>query len=134
MGGVIYNASFKKKLFGNDLRLNAGNAVIQQLEKEIDSGKIKSGEVESRLNQLIGEYKIKQDAMRAEKNEMIIENTEEIEEISGGYCGFSCRYYREEFFSSCGGIEGDFDSEGYVEYYCALGYCISHGSFCEYYE
>ena len=31
-------------------------------------------------------------------------------------------------------IVGDFDSEGYVEYYCGLGHSLSYGSFCKDYE
>ena len=40
----------------------------------------------------------------------------------------------EEFMDSGGGIVGDFDSEGYVEYYCRLGHSLSFGRFCEDYE
>ena len=52
----------------------------------------------------------------------------------GGYCSISCRHYYEEFLDSGGAIVGDFDSDGYVEYYCGLGHSISNGRFCEYYE
>lgn len=53
---------------------------------------------------------------------------------NGGYCGFGCRHCYEEFFDGGGAIDGDFDSEGYVEYYCQLGHNISFGRFCKYYE
>ncbi|MBO6109867.1 MAG: zinc ribbon domain-containing protein [Methanobrevibacter sp.] len=52
----------------------------------------------------------------------------------GGHCDFSCRHCYEEFMSGAGGIVGDFDDEGYVEYYCRLGHPVSFGSYCEYYE
>ncbi|MBQ9025510.1 MAG: hypothetical protein IJ104_03915 [Methanobrevibacter sp.] len=64
--------------------------------------------------------------------EMNSKKIEKNENINGGYCSFSCRHYCEEFFDDRGGIVGDFDSEGYVEYYCALGHSL--GGFCEYYE
>jgi hypothetical protein len=46
----------------------------------------------------------------------------------------NCRHCYEEFIDSGGGIVGDFDSEGYVEYYCRLGHPISFGRFCEDYD
>ena len=52
----------------------------------------------------------------------------------GGYCSFNCRHYHEEFLDSYGGIVGDFDGAGYVEYYCNLGHSIVHGRFCKDYE
>lgn len=50
------------------------------------------------------------------------------------YCSINCIHYYEEFLDSGGGIVGDFDSEGYVEYYCNLGHTIVDGRFCEDYE
>lgn len=47
--------------------------------------------------------------------------TEKSEMTRGGYCSLSCRHCYEEFF----------DSGGYFEYYCRLGYPITIGSFCE---
>ena len=52
----------------------------------------------------------------------------------GNYCNLNCRHCYEEFMDSGGGIVGDFDSEGYVEYYCRLGHSLSFGRFCEDYE
>ncbi|WP_298501214.1 zinc ribbon domain-containing protein [uncultured Methanobrevibacter sp.] len=206
-GRILYN-----KTFGNELHRNGldvvitGKAIRQQVEKEIDSGQIKSEEVEFRVNQLILEYKIKKETRIAKEKEeenkklKMIDEIFESEEIkseirknnisqidvisikatlkdklinkrenmseseikhfikavfekvgkpekaritkemennemkSGGYCSLNCRHCYEEFLDRGGGIVGDFDSEGYVEYYCRLGHSISFGSFCKYYK
>lgn len=61
-GSFLYNKSFGNALHENGLDVvNAGKAIRQQVEKEIDSGQIKSGGVELRVNQLIFEYKIKKE-------------------------------------------------------------------------
>ena len=214
-GGISYNKTFTNELYRNGLDIiGAGKAIRQQVEKEIDAGQIKSGGVEFRVNQLIHEYKIKNETriakekeeekkklkmideifeskeIRSEirknninqidvssikatlKNKLIDqrENMSEIEiknfiktalgklgeeqkkakitkekeithqEISknemsnGGYCSLNCRHCYEEFFDGGGGIVGDFDSEGYTEYYCRLGHSIVHGRFCKDYE
>lgn len=65
------------------------------------------------------------------ENKIKIENNEM---THGGYCSFNCRHYHEEFLDSYGGIVGDFDGAGYVEYYCNLGHSIVHGRFCKDYE
>lgn len=59
---------------------------------------------------------------------------EKNEAVHGGYCDLNCRHCYEEFMDEWGGIVGDFDSEGYVEYYCYLGHPLSFGSFCKDYE
>ena len=61
-------------------------------------------------------------------------NSAKIKRTRGGNCSLNCRHCYEEFLDSGGGIVGDFDSEGYVEYYCHLGHPISYGRFCEDYE
>ncbi len=224
-GGII----FSNKIFDNELRrngldvVNTGNAIRQQVEKEIDLGQIRSAEVELRVIQLIDEYKIKKEeekrilkmidelfesseikfeinynnidqkyilsikdnlknklidktedmseeeikqfiktelekaikqekariakekekariaeekkkARIAEEQERRRKELEWIEINGGGYCSLSCRHCYEEFLDSGGGIVGDFDSEGYVEYYCHLGHSISFGSLCKDYE
>ena len=53
---------------------------------------------------------------------------------NGGYCGFNCRHCIEEFFNDSGAIVGDFDSEGYTEYYCRLGHPVNFGMFCKDYK
>ena len=217
-GRLSYNKTFGNALLENGLDIvNTGNAIRQQVEKEIDSGQIKSAGVEFRVNQLILEYKIKKEEEKKKlkkideifespeikleisknrvdqthvisikdslKNKIInngedmseeeikyfiktesekagkeqekarlakereMENAriarekelkrkkiEENERTYGGYCGLGCRHCYEEFLDSGGGIVGDFDSGGCVEYYCSLGHSVSHGRFCEYYE
>lgn len=223
-GSILSNKAFSNELQKNGLDVtNTGKAIRQQVEKEIDSGQIRSGGVEFRVNQLIHEYKIKKEeenkklktideifeseeiqseirknnidqkyilsikdslknnlinkqenmsdeeikhfikteldkAIRQEKARIVKEKEEariakekeaariaeekerkrkELEWIKingGGYCSLSCRHCYEEFFDGGGGIVGDFDSEGYTEYYCRLGHPISHGSFCKDYE
>ena len=206
-GRLLYNKTFSNELYENGLDItNTGNAIRQQVEKEIDSGQIKSGGVEFRVNQLIHEYKIKKEeenkklktideifeseeikseirknkvdqihvisikdrlknkliderenmsdeeikyfikkefekarkdqekARITKEKEMISREIEKNKKIRGGYCGLGCRHCYEEFLDSGGGIVGDFDSEGYVEYYCNLGHSIAFGSFCKDYE
>lgn len=52
----------------------------------------------------------------------------------GGRCSLSCIHCHEEFLSSSGEIEGDFCSDGIVEYYCSLGHSVALGNYCKYYE
>lgn len=59
---------------------------------------------------------------------------EYIRKYGGGYCSLSCGYCYEEFLDSMGGVVGDFDDGGYVEYYCKLGHIVSFGSFCKDYR
>ena len=67
-GKLSYNTTFSSALLENGLDIaNTGNAIRQQVEKEIDSGQIKTGGVEFRVNQLIIEYKIKKE----EENEKL---------------------------------------------------------------
>ncbi|WP_458403149.1 zinc-ribbon domain-containing protein [Methanobrevibacter sp.] len=68
------------------------------------------------------------------RKEVSNEKTEKPKMTNGGYCNLSCRHCYEEFFDGGGGIVGDFDGEGYVEYYCRLGHSAAFGSFCKYYE
>lgn len=206
-GKLFYNKTFTKELYKNGLDLTiTGKAIRQQVEKEIDSGQIKSGGVEFRVNQLIYEYKIKkeeekkklknideifesqeikseiiknkidtmhlisikdslknklinkrenlseeeiksfiktelekaskeQEQIRPPKEKVIrSKKIEENERTNGGYCSLSCRHCYEEFFDSGGGISGDFDSDGYVEYYCHLGHSVVLGRFCKDYD
>lgn len=213
-GRFNYNKTFSNELVKNDLDIiRDGNAIRQQVEKEIDSGKIKSGGVEFRINQLISEYKIekeeekkklkrieeifesaeikleisknninqthvtsikdslknklinkkenmsdeeikhfirtelekaskeikkariaKEKEMNSRKIERSSERIEKNEKTYGGYCNWNCRHCYEEFLDSNGGIVGDFDSDGMVDYYCNLGHPLSLGSFCEDYE
>lgn len=202
-GRLMYNDAFRKKLLENGLdTYNTGKAIRQQVETEIITGKVKSREVESRVDQLIAEHKIQKEKEEKKKLKMIDEifESEEIkseirknnidqtdvisiknslkdkiinkrekmiegeikyfiksalksmktipikekevgsariqepEIINGGYCSLNCRHCYEELFDSGGGIVGDLDDDGYIEYYCHLGHQISLGSFCEDYE
>ena len=68
--GIFYNKTFRKELFKNDLEIfTTGKSIRQQVEKEIDSGKIRSGEVQSRVNQLIQEHKIESDRQKVKRFE-----------------------------------------------------------------
>ena len=216
-GSFLHNKTFGNALLENGLdSINDGKAIIQQVEKEIESGQIKCGGVEFRVNQLLLEYKIKKEedkkklkmideifesaeikleirknkidqlhvisikdnltnkiinkrenmseeeikyfiktelekmgkeqekariakekaekARIAKEREMSKKRIEENERTYGGYCGYSCRHYYEEFLDRAGGIVGDFDSEGSVDYYCNLGHNLVEGRFCEDYE
>ena len=59
---LSHNNAFSNELLENGLDItNTRKAIIQQVEKEIDSGQIKIGGVEFRVNQLIVEYKAKKE-------------------------------------------------------------------------
>ena len=55
-------------------------------------------------------------------------------EIKGGYCDYSCKYYCEEFIDSDGEIGFDFTGAEIVDHYCTLGHSSVYGRFCKYYE
>jgi len=174
-GKILFNQNFADELHKNGLFvIDTRKAIRQQIEKEIDSGQIKSGGVELRVNQLIQEYKIKNEEkielerkQREEIRKVLEENRkkkelerkrreaeykrqekvrqrqeterrkqeeEYIRQFGGGYCSPNCRHYYEEYFDVHGGIVGDIDVEGYVEYYCHLGHTLSPGSYCQDYE
>ena len=68
--GLFYNKTFRKELFKNDLEIfTTGKSIRQQVENEIDSGKIKSQDVESRVNQLIQEHKAESDRQKVRRFE-----------------------------------------------------------------
>ena len=67
-GKLFFNGTFSGALLENGLDItNTGNAIKQQVEKEIESGQIKSGGVEFRVNQLIHDHRIKKE----EENEKL---------------------------------------------------------------
>lgn len=206
-GPLTFNNNFKKTLESSGLDYaQTKRAISRQVTKEINSGVIKTGGVEYRVNQLILEHKVKMEKQKAEerkklelidrileseeiKSEMrknsigpeyvpsikenlkiriidkkenmsadeirdyikgsiksikekkqpiIIKETEirmpENEIVYGGRCGPGCSHYYEEYLDSMGSIVGDFDAEGYYEYYCNLGHPISHGRICKDYK
>ena len=87
-------------------------------------------------------YIIKKELKKANKEQKNVRITKEKEmnskienkTVGGNYCDLKCRHCYEEFFDGGGGIVGDFDGEGYVEYSCLLGHPLSFGSFCKDYE
>ena len=80
------------------------------------------------------ERKKQQEEYKKQQEERRKREKEYIRQYGGGYCDIGCQYFYEEFLDSRGGIVGDFDSEGYVEYYCSLGHTVSFGSFCKDYK
>ena len=97
-----------------------------ELKKEREAQEKRMREEQERARKLEEEARIRkeQEIVR----EKMIANGE------AGYCGFGCRHFYEEFLDEHGGIVGDFDSGGMVDYYCGLGHSAYHGKFCEYYE
>lgn len=140
-GKVLLNAFFIVDLNSNGLGYDVGMSIRQKLEEEIDSGQIKSENVKARADQLMQEYKREKEKRIAEENARIAKQKEnrskKIETpkpAHGGYCSFNCAHYREEYLDSGGGIVGDMDFDGYVEYYCNLGHQIADGKYCRDYE
>ncbi|AMD17197.1 hypothetical protein TL18_03660 [Methanobrevibacter sp. YE315] len=146
-GKLLYNETFSEELLRNGLDLiPTGKAIKEQVEKEIDSGQIKSGGVEFRVNQLIQEYKIKkeeepkitkvkkQTRIKKVKKEPVIAKEKEIEMTHRNYCDLNCIHCHEEFLDSEGSIIGDYTDGGMFDYYCDLGHQVAHGRFCKDYE
>lgn len=105
------------------------NKLINKKEKMSDE------EIKHFIKTELGKVSKKQDPVRiVKKPEIKNQKIEENKRSHGGYCSLSCRHCYEEFLDSGGGIVGDFDSGGYVEYYCALGHPRNIGMFCEDYE
>ena len=127
-GKFIYHKSFGNKLNYTGLDLSTvGRAIRDQLEREIDSGQIRSEDIESRTDQLIAEHKIKheeemaimakvmeeQQKKKKEAEERLKESREKKARIAkanqmnrrvqanerkrGGYCGWGCQHCYEEF-------------------------------------
>ena len=90
--------------------------------------------LEKEKNRMAEEKSSKEPKKPIIKKEMPIKKIEKKEIVHGNYCSLNCRYCYEEYFDSGGGITGDFDDEGYTEYYCHLRHPISLGSFCKDYE
>ena len=81
--------------------------------------------------------KVKKEQETARISEEIKMRNKKINETemnNGGYCSLNCAHCYEEFLDSGGGIVGDFDSEGCVDYYCRLGHSIAFGRFCDDYR
>ncbi|MBE6490494.1 MAG: zinc-ribbon domain-containing protein [Methanobrevibacter sp.] len=140
-GKILLDAFFIEDLNSNGLDYAVGLSIRQQIEKEIDLGQVKSGDVEARIDQLMREHRTEKEKKIAEENAQIAKQKEKRSKkietprpAHGGYCSFNCAHYREEYLDSGGGIVGDMDFDGYVEYYCSLGHQIADGKYCTDYE
>ena len=69
-GGILLSHSFDKILRSNDLTTKDGFSIQKQMKEEINSGEIKSDDVETRVNQLILEYKSNKEIEKEEKIEI----------------------------------------------------------------
>ena len=78
-GKLVFNKSFYNVLLENGLGISTGMAIRKQVEKEIDSGQIRVGDVQIRVNQLIIEYQIKNEETK--KKLRMINEIFESEEI-----------------------------------------------------
>ena len=73
--------------------------------------------------------------IKAKQAEIPVEmkaSTNEVE--NGGYCGYTCIHFIEEYISSDGEIDYDFTGSEIIDYYCTLGHYVAYGSFCKYHE
>ena len=120
---------------GDNFCINCG-AKIDKSNTKPTKPLIKSvhDSLEKEKNRMAEEKSSKEPKNPIIKKEMPIKKIEKKEIVHGNYCSLNCRYCYEEYFDSGGEITGDFDDEGYTEYYCHLGHPISLGSFCKDYE
>ena len=119
------------KIDKSDMKQN--NPTLKAVHDSIEKKRYrisKEKEEKKKLEKVNKEQKIR---IKKEK-EICSKKIEKNNIVHGGYCSLKCRHSYEEFIDSGGGIVGDFDSEGYVEYYCRLGHSLSFGRFCEDYE
>ena len=124
----------KSKTINNKTRLHL-ISIKGILKNKVINENISEEEIHNILKTELEKMIKEQKKVRTTKEKEIASKKIENNETSnGGYCDLSCMHCFEEFLDSCGGIVGDFDSEGYVEYYCNLGHSISYGSFCKDYE
>ena len=99
------------------------NCIINELKNE---GKAR----EERKKQLDDAIRWNNEQIRQRQEQERIRE-ELIKNGIGGYCGFSCRYFREEYLDKFGGVVADPDPEGAgVQYFCDLGGYASPRSFC----
>lgn len=105
------------------------------LKNKIINENISKDEIKQIINiELEKAFKKHTPPRTAKEKETTNRKIENNKKNNGGYCDLSCIHCFEEFLDSGGGIVGDFDAEGYYEYYCNLGHPISYGSFCKDYE
>lgn len=122
-GRLFYNETFGSELAKNGLDIfKTKKAISQQVEKEIDSGQIKSGGVELRVSQLIQEYKIKNEEEKkilAEKAEKLrIAREREMAEIKAIQEREKARIMKENERKSAKMEENEMDYGGYCDFNC----------------
>ena len=120
------------KIDKSDMKQNKPTlkTVHDSIEKKRNRIAKEKEEEKKKLEKANKEQKIRIKKEKENRNKKIEKNNI----VHGGYCSLKCRHSYEEFIDSGGEIVGDFDSEGYVEYYCRLGHSLSFGRFCEDYE
>ena len=103
------NTRLKSTIVENEKKIEKRRKVIREIKEREEERKRKLAEKRKREEEYMRKY-------------------------GGGYCDSSCRYYSEEYMDSRGGVVGDIDDSGYIEYNCDLGYFVSYGSFCKDYK
>ena len=133
---IFESEEIKSKIRKNNINQINVISIKDILKNKINDEKenMSEEEIKDFIKTELEKAKIEQRKARIAKEKAISNKIEKTEIVHGNYCDFNCRHCYEEFLDSRGGIVGDFDSEGYVEYYCQLGHSVSFGSFCEDYE
>lgn len=118
----------KNKIDVSSIKDNLKEKLIN--EREITS----EDEIRHFIKNELKEAKEEEKKARITKERKIPPTKIEKNEIQGGYCDDTCKYYCEEFIDDDGQISFDFTGTEVIDYYCTLGHSFAYGSFCKYYE
>ena len=133
---ILESEEIKSEIRKNNINQIQVNSIKNSLKNKIIHNREEMSEEEIKyfIKTELEKASEKQKKAKIAKEKMSSKKIEKNEIAHGNYCNLNCRHCYEEFMDSGGGIVGDFDSEGYVEYYCRLGHSLSFGRFCEDYE
>ena len=133
---ILESEEIKSEIRKNNINQIQVNSIKNSLKNKIIHNREEMSEEEIKyfIKTELEKASEKQKKAKIAKEKMSSKKIEKNKIAQGNYCNLNCRHCYEEFLDSGGGIVGDFDDGGYVEYYCRLGHSLSFGRFCDDYE
>ena len=133
---ILESEEIKSEIRKNNINQIHVNSIKNSLKNKIIHNREEMSEEEIKyfIKTELEKASEKQKKAKIAKEKMSSKKIEKNKIAQGDYCNLNCRHCCEEFLDSGGGIVGDFDDGGYVEYYCRLGHSLSFGRFCDDYE
>ena len=133
---ILESEEIKSEIRKNNINQIHVNSIKNSLKNKIIHNREEMSEEEIKyfIKTELEKASEKQKKAKIAKEKMSSKKIEKNKIAHGNYCNLNCRHCYEEFLDSGGGIVGDFDDGGYVEYYCRLGHSLSFGRFCDDYE